>query len=169
MSETKACSFCREEKPFPEFYKSSTTRDGYQYNCKICSCILGTKYKRARQQKDPFKEAHVRKRNACNIQSIRYELTPEYLKNMWDEQDGKCAALGLDIDLLAPRKSDHKATIDRIVPSMGYTQGNVKWVSLLANRVKTNCTDPEVFIKVAEYVRNCNDIEEPEFDFSFPD
>lgn len=169
MSETKACSCCGEEKPLSEFHKKSNTRDGLQYDCKSCNSMLSTKYKRARQQKNPFKEAHIRKRNGAKAALIAYDLTPEYLRNMWEEQDGKCAALGLELDLLAPFGTDHKATIDRIVPSVGYTQGNVKWVSMLANRVKTDCIDPEVFIKIAEYVRNCNDIEEPEFDFSFPD
>lgn len=117
----------------------------------------------------PFRTAHKRKQSKARINSIVYNLNPEYLELLWEQQGGKCAVLGVDLDLHGPMRHDNKATIDRIVPSLGYTQGNVKWVSWLANRVKNDCTDPEVFNKVAEYVRNCNDIEEPEFDFSFAD
>lgn len=167
MSETKTCKDCREVKPVTEYWGNGYK--GYKTRCKPCHLQYATEWKRRNMLERPFAEIHTRKKNGAKSRSIQYDLCPEYLEHVWNQQDGKCAVLGIDLDLSCNHKQDHKATIDRIIPSLGYTQGNIKWVSWLANRVKNDCTDPEVFIKVAEYVRNCNDIEEPEFDFSFAD
>lgn len=167
MSETRTCTICGKDKPVTEYWLSSAGYRGSR--CKSCNSEYATQWKRRRLCEQPFQEIHRRKRNHSKSRSIQYDLCPEYLENVWNQQGGKCAALGIDLDLTGYTKQDHKATIDRIVPSLGYTQGNIKWVSWLANRVKSDCTDPEVFTKVAEYVRKCNEIEEPEFDFSFPD
>ena len=167
MSETKTWTIRGKDKPVTEYWLS---RAGYlNSRCKICNVEYATEWKRQRLRDRPFQEIHRRKKTTSKSRSIQYDLCPEYLENVWYQQGGKCAVLGIDLDLTGDGKGDHKATIDRIIPSLGYTQGNIKWVSWLANRVKNDCTDPEVFIKVAEYVRNCNDIEEPEFDFSFTD
>ena len=168
MSETKTCTICKQEKLLKEYWYLSS-RGRYDYRCKACDQKRNTANKRAAMRDMPFRTAHKRKQSKARINSIDYDLNPEYLELLWKRQSGKCAVLGVDLDLHGPNRHDHKATIDRIIPSLGYTQGNIKWVSWLANRIKNDCTDPEVFIKVAEYVRNCNDIEEPEFDFSFPD
>ena len=168
MSETKTCKDCREAKPVTEYWGNGS-KAGYQSRCKPCHLQYTAEWKKRNMLERPFSEIHSRKKNGAKSRSIQYDLSPEYLENVWNQQGGKCAVLGIDLDLKGNTAHDHKATIDRIVPSLGYTHGNIKWVSWLANRVKNDCTDPEVFIKVAEYVRNCNDIEEPEFDFSFPD
>jgi hypothetical protein len=34
---TKKCSFCGDIKPVSEFFKSKSSKDGYQYVCKVCS------------------------------------------------------------------------------------------------------------------------------------
>jgi len=44
-------------------------------------------------------------------------------------------------------------TLDRIVPDLGYVRGNIAVISHLANTIKQCCTDPDVFVRVAEYVR----------------
>ena len=48
---------------------------------------------------------------------------------------------------------DNSPTLDRIVPELGYVPGNVAVISWKANRLKGNNTDPELFEKVAKYIR----------------
>lgn len=36
------------------------------------------------------------------------------------------------------------AQIDRKIPDLGYTVGNIRWVSARANRIKDNATLPEL-------------------------
>lgn len=123
--------------------------------CKPCT----SKYVREGQLKalaeNPFLHLSRAKKSQCKRKGIVYTLNEEYLRNLWAEQDGKCAALGIPLDLSGRSKlGDTTASLDRIFPDKGYIQGNVKWLSWVANRVKSNVTDPAVFEGVAEYVRS---------------
>ena len=40
----KQCCRCKEVKPLSEFYKKSSTKDGYYYHCKLCQNIHGKKH-----------------------------------------------------------------------------------------------------------------------------
>jgi hypothetical protein len=44
-------------------------------------------------------------------------------------------------------------TLDRIIPELGYVPGNIAIISHKANTMKQNCTDPEVFRRVGDYLR----------------
>ena len=46
----------------------------------------------------------------------------------------------------------HTNDNDRIIPELGYVEGNLVIVSDLANRIKTNAT-PEQIIKVGEFYK----------------
>ncbi len=167
MEETRTCSKCNEVKPISGFFWRSDIGK-YRSACKDCHNLYMLNHKASARQEDVFDQVFRRKRSHCRTQGKIFEVTKHCLKNLWDEQSGKCAVLGIEIDLYAPKFDDHKATLDQIIPNQGYTIGNVAWVSWLANRIKSNCTDPEVFLKVADYVRETNPKEQPEFDFSFP-
>jgi len=41
---TKRCSYCKNEKPIEEFWKSKNTKDGLQYKCKECTTYLNKQY-----------------------------------------------------------------------------------------------------------------------------
>ena len=43
-------------------------------------------------------------------------------------------------------------SLDRIKPSLGYVKGNIAVISHLANTIKQNSTDPQVFMRLADYV-----------------
>lgn len=47
-------------------------------------------------------------------------------------------------------RNDFSPSIDRLVPSLGYTKGNIIVVSELANRIKSNAT-PEQVLAVGEF------------------
>ena len=40
----KTCYKCKEEKPFSEFHKDRTTKDGYQNQCKVCRKVYNKSY-----------------------------------------------------------------------------------------------------------------------------
>ena len=167
MEEAKTCNKCNEVKPVSDFHYRSDS-ENYRNDCRDCHNIRVFNKKALQRQEDVFDQVYRRKRSHCKNEGKIFQVTKDYLKNLWNEQSGKCAVLGIDIDLNASRFDNHKATLDQVMPNQGYTIGNVAWVSWLANRIKSNCTDPEVFLKVAEYVRKTNLQEQPEFDFSFP-
>lgn len=67
----------------------------------------------------------------------------------------KCPVLGIPIILGAGKNSPNSPSVDRMIPERGYVKGNVSVISLRANILKRDCTDPEELALVAEYVRNC--------------
>lgn len=167
MGETKACKTCGETLSLEMFYFNKS-HNNYTSKCKPC----WTQYynqKRRELYKDDYLAVLVQnKRSQSKQKNLKFNLTKGHLRSLWEKQQGICPVLDVPIFLNDPAQSNSKATLDRIVPSLGYTEGNVVFISWLANRVKSDCTDPEVFIKVSQYVASNNKQEQPEFDFSFP-
>ncbi len=64
------------------------------------------------------------------------DLTLEFLHELWDKQNGRCAVTGLV--LLTMSTNICSASIDRVDPDIGYLQSNViltcQWVNMGRNR-----------------------------------
>jgi hypothetical protein len=65
---------------------------------------------------------------------------------------GLCPVLGIPLIHGTAVCSPNSPSLDRIVPSLGYTKGNVIIVSMLANMIKTNAT-PGQIIAVGEFYK----------------
>lgn len=104
----------------------------------------------------PFRSylrAAYRRNKGCDI-------TLEYLKELWDKQEGKCPYTGWDL-LIAPTSGyckmprlPNRASLDRIDSSKGYLQGNVEFVSLIAQYAK-NSFDREQVFEFCQAVVDC--------------
>ncbi len=76
--------------------------------------------------------------------NIPFEVSPEYLWNLYTSQKGKCALSGVDITLSRSLKGQNvdwdviTASVDRIDNSIGYVEGNVWWTHKEVNRLKNN-------------------------------
>lgn len=167
MEETKTCTECQNTLPTSEYYFSKASGKHYT-KCKKCHSAHCIRNQNDMRKNDPFAMAFSQKKKQAKMRGIEFNLTRDHLADLWQQQGGKCAALGTPIEFNRDLRSDSLATIDRIIPYLGYTQGNVRWLSGLANRVKNNCTDPEVFRSIADYVEQTELAKEPQFDFSFP-
>lgn len=71
-----------------------------------------------------------------------FNLTLEYLKQLWEEQKGICPYTGIHLQL-AEYKTNHNnpiytASLDRIDSSKGYVIGNVQFISTAINYMKNN-------------------------------
>ena len=66
----KRCSKCKVDKPFNEFRRNRSMRDGYQHYCKLCQRAYDARYRRSErgQQKDKEyrKRYHARNRDIAN-------------------------------------------------------------------------------------------------------
>ena len=81
------------------------------------------------------------------------DLTTGYLKKLWEAQKGACPFTGWLLNL--PEGSDgwskekpfsiYSASLDRIDNSTGYIQGNVRFISVIANYARNNFPDQAVF------------------------
>lgn len=91
-----------------------------------------------------------------------FNLTAEYLKDVWDNQQGKCPYTG--ISLILPTFKHNKdipiasrASLDRIDSTKGYIIGNVQFISTPINYLKNTMTDLETkqYLKlISQYTSN---------------
>ena len=148
-SESRMCSFCRQERDLSNFdYRSD--RKTYRTNCKKCR----SKKQKERYNKykinSPFKCRATKLKAKCKHHNIRYNLTAEYLESIWT---GKCPVFKKCIVFNKHRNFEFHAELDRINPKKGYTKGNVVWLSRKANRIKNNA-NPKELVVLAEWLKN---------------
>lgn len=73
-----------------------------------------------------------------------FNLTPEYIQGIYDEQNGVCALSGLkfQMELGKPRKRNpYRPSVDRINSNKGYVKGNIQFVLAIVNTMKMDYTD----------------------------
>jgi hypothetical protein len=90
-----------------------------------------------------------------------FTITPEYIAELYKNQNGKCAISGLSLSFVEDGKNlaDSKsvvASLDRIDSSLGYIEGNVQWVHKHINSMKNTHTT-EYFIQLCNEVVKYND------------
>lgn len=93
-------------------------------------------------------------KNCALRRDISWQLTMQFLWDLYVKQNKKCALSGvlLTLDIKIPRKSrTNTASIDRIDSTKSYSEDNVQWVHKDINRMKSNFTD-EQFIELCKSV-----------------
>ena len=86
----------------------------------------------------------------AKCKGIPFDIDVDYLLSIFP-LDRKCPALGIELKW----GEDDRGTspsLDRAEPSKGYVRGNVRWLSQLANQIKTNATIAEI-CAVADFLR----------------
>lgn len=68
---------------------------------------------------------------------IGFNLTVAYLESIAPEI---CPVFGTRLVYDCDRGNPYVASLDRIVPQLGYVKGNVQIISFLANQMKSNAT-----------------------------
>lgn len=96
-------------------------------------------------------------------QGVPHNLTKEYLISIIPE-DNMCPILKVPFyfkrGAAASYVYPHAMSLDRIVPSLGYVEGNVMWISHRANTIKGEATAKEVCLVglyMAERDKNFNE------------
>lgn len=159
----KICRICNTSLPYTMFYKHKTTKDGYRHECKDC---VDLKNKRWRENNYEKAKEHWTKANKNPNRKITYQKYKEQNKlyNLINgaKQRAKkleipfnldfddlekimyCPVLNIELDWNANGLQDNSPSIDRIVPEIGYVKGNVRIMSNLANRMKSNATESQL-------------------------
>lgn len=88
-----------------------------------------------------------RSRVRAKRKGMPHDLTSDYLRKLFAQQGGRCLLTGWDLTITggAGEKYRDSASIDRIIPHLGYVQGNVRFVALAANAFRMTKTDDELF------------------------
>jgi hypothetical protein len=148
------CGRCGEYKTPSEFYKNSKALHGTQAYCKPCVReYAGTgkwsEWRKERYYRDPTRTIWIEARTRARKQGLPFDIEPSDCSI-----PEFCPVLG--IRLLPKGKGTHTdatPTLDKVEPSKGYVKGNVNVISWKANRLKSNCDEPETFESIAAYIR----------------
>lgn len=87
--------------------------------------------------------------------NLEFTVTPEYIFDLLEKQEYKCALTGLPISMAKTTKDQVRGrstvSLDRINSDIGYVVGNLQWVHKKLNRMKQDFTQ-EVFIELCKLV-----------------
>lgn len=114
-------------------------------------------YGRKEDEFSAFREFFTKSRRRATDKSKEFSITLESLKNQWDKQKGICPYTGWDMETCkrhGKRKSTpRRASLDRIDSSKGYIDGNIQFISLMAQYAKNIFTEEDL-IDFCEAVHN---------------
>lgn len=132
----KKCSSCNEIKSFSEFNKTRHQIFGLGGKCKQCISDI-RKINWDKNIKNNVKTSLFKR--------TKYRATRDKILFNLSEEDiiipDRCPVLGTEFVY-----GDYQLTysIDRIIPELGYTKGNIIIVSNKANMIKNNATPDEI-------------------------
>ena len=84
-------------------------------------------------------------KNHAKFRKKEFNLTIEYLQDLWEKQGGKCAISNVDLEYKLGRNFyGQTMSLDRIDSSKGYVEGNVQWVHKQVNFMKLQMSKEEL-------------------------
>lgn len=138
------CSVCQEVKNKEEYpWSTSNSRSGYYFSyCKACRKV---RQRENRIKRSPWKERSAKIGLRARRAGIAFNLTGEFLESMWNEQQGLCFYTDYAmVNDLGTGLSGNTLSVDKIVPALGYIQGNVVMCTQRANTIKNNMSLEEL-------------------------
>jgi hypothetical protein len=144
----KACPSCRTMQ---SYLRKNYAEESLRVNkeCKACS-----NKKTENCSRGFYKDIRLSWFNkfqaGAELRNLAFNLTPEYLWELFKEQDYQCALTGWPIGW-AEIGSNHTASIDRIDSDKGYIIGNVQLVHKDVNMAKQQFSQ-EYFIEICSAI-----------------
>lgn len=135
----KICTKCGKNKPLSDYASDKHKNGGLTSQCNTCRAA----YAKHTRAKSPFAKVIAAKKHICKKKGLPFDLDENYLKSIYRPT---CPILGIEMIQMNqdnPR-ADENATLDRLIPSLGYVKGNVTFMSFRANRMKGDSTYDEV-------------------------
>ena len=116
------------------------------------------RYKKPEDEYSKFRPILKMLRSRVKDRPRDLNLTLEYLKEIWETQEGKCPFTGFDLELRRYKDDSQlnikSASLDRIDNSKGYVQGNVRFVSVMFNFARNKFSDEEVIEFAQAVIKN---------------
>lgn len=159
---TKRCTACREEKPLDHFHKDKGRAGGYGFYCKPCNIAKVVAWqkentKRYRDRQRAWEAEHGRKdggyidtdmgplrnptyyagrlttaaKKRAKRDGIPFDIDREFV--LEKVKQGVCELSGVRLVHNKHKMAAYSATLDKIVPSNGYTKENTRLVCWAMN------------------------------------
>ena len=140
------CTTCGKtlELNSKNFYRRNDSFTGYQFRCKLCLVKDPNRYDRLINKDDLsyyIKDRYHGAKTRSNNKGITFDITLEYLMDLWNKQNGLCAITKLPMThSILQGKIKTNASVDRIDPKLGYVYGNIQWICNIINVMKSTMT-----------------------------
>jgi transposase-like protein len=138
------CTICKIVKPLDKFIPAKTAAGIKYYGRQCRQCLNQQQSQWTHQSLDNYLPTlyHSIKSRAIR-NGITFELTREYYINLFKQQGGKC--FYTDVEFNWKDKDLSKSiSLDKIIPSLGYIEGNVVFCSRRINTMKNDATLDEM-------------------------
>lgn len=166
----KRCFECGRTLQLSSFNKNRTKKDGLADECRACTAIFRARRVLADERAAQVREAskkwfasrpnYQHERRKTNLEramvngarwrakrdSVPFDLSPEDIV-----VPSHCPILGIELKVNGHRATEGSPSLDRKDPSLGYVRGNVRVVSMRANRLKSDGSLDE-FRKIVAYM-----------------
>lgn len=142
---TKICRKCEISKPYAEFPKGRDS-NGLYYICKCCATTRSQiRYRTMDKLQRWVDHTASDIKGRAKRKNIAYDLSNTLLREMYNEQHGKCAYCSNDFVLTNTKYARlGSPSVDRIVPTEGYTPKNVILCCHRCNAMKNDATPQEL-------------------------
>ncbi len=153
----KYCEHCKTAKPADDFNRDEGQHDYLAVWCAECEAqhpprknhLIADEdeVRLARENADPNtpRGALVRRLRAAKhrakVDDYPCTVTVDDLLDVYEKQEGKCALSGIELTLSGSRWAN--MSLDKIVPHLGYVEGNVQLLTLRVNVMKFNSSNQE--------------------------
>ena len=147
------CHYCGEYKPIECFSPNgggSSIRNNRRSICNECNSkrqryhdlSLSDDKKLDKCLRFRFLGARSRALNS----NIEFNITFEYIKELWNEQKGICALSNVPMTyLLREGRTPTNVSIDKIDRTKGYIKDNIQLVCMACNQIKSDLTEEEMY------------------------
>lgn len=148
ISETEArCRLCKEIKPINQFRANLGQWDCKNFRLSFCNTCKNEK-RRERGRTNPLSMIRIKIQSAkqrAKKKNIPYNLTAEYVYDLYKKQEGKCYYTNEPMFLAQDgKKRAMSLSIDRVNIEKGYTQKNIVLCTDRINSIKNNLTLTEI-------------------------
>ena len=170
------CKYCNEEKSIDRFqkYKSDYTKEElYDIKCYDCKNKKKSENKENKKYtveeflssilKDTKLRNNIKNNKRKDNKFKEFNITHEYLIDLWKSQHAKCAYSGRDMIYNYSKKdynylnyNPEKVSIDRIDSSKGYIIGNIVLCCAMANSIKMDLPIEEFKKWITDIHNNIN-------------
>lgn len=106
-------------------------------------------YSKLWQQENLFKHRLNSAKHRARKLKLEFNITEEFIKELWEKQDGKCFYSGLDMNI-TERNTPYAMSLDKVDANKGYTQDNVVLCTYIVNTMKSNLPVTEFFDIIKE-------------------
>lgn len=155
------CYHCKQYKNTVEFNNSPQESDifyrcGKDKRCKSCKKAQNEKRRINNRGNGTIDRILLERwhgaKSRAKANGLFLDFDVNYLKELWEKQNGKCALSGIDMTYkIFQGRINTNVSIDRIDSTKGYIKNNIQLVCMVINQMKND-------LSVSELIHFCKNI-----------